>query len=257
MRRLRLLIPLALLTVGAGFTPFFWGSGNDPELRRTLAALRDMIEPLPTTSGGAGDPEKKTTQEIELHVHAFRIHRKDPDAFVFPQSESGLSVGRLKHGDADSVVRSLAKMELSLTPRVVRARSGQNVCVGGNIPIFEALPSTSLGMDITPFLHEQGDVEVRVSPGIGKRICPANSMSGGFPVYALISSAKTQASVRPGDTLLIGGLRCTITETRTVEIAILSELPVVGPCFTRTVDETCEYEFLIMVTPHLVGTGHE
>ena len=65
--------------------------------------------------------------------------------------------------------------------------------------------------------------------------------------------ARTVVELREGQTLAIAGLLQTLTNSSTVRIPGLGDLPVVGPLFSQNKTEKVETELIVLVTPELVA----
>ena len=65
--------------------------------------------------------------------------------------------------------------------------------------------------------------------------------------------ARTVVELREGQTLAIAGLLQTLTNSSTVRVPGLGDLPVVGPLFSQNKTEKVETELIVLVTPELVA----
>jgi type II secretory pathway component GspD/PulD (secretin) len=120
-------------------------------------------------------------------------------------------------------------------------------------------------LKVTPFITEDGLVEMIVSPQISQ-IDPTLS----FPISANANgtgtinapvidmrSADTVAVTPDGLTVVIGGLMQT-TKTETVtKIPFLGDVPLVGNLFRRTQKSDAKSELIIFLTPHIVAAPTE
>jgi pilus assembly protein CpaC len=66
-------------------------------------------------------------------------------------------------------------------------------------------------------------------------------------------SARTVVELREGQTLAIAGLLQTTTNSTTIRVPVLGDLPIVGPLFSNNKIETVETELVVLVTPELVA----
>lgn len=71
--------------------------------------------------------------------------------------------------------------------------------------------------------------------------------------YETTVSDTIRVGCRSGETLVVGGLRQTRVEKRTVPVPVLSELPVVGDSMRYRTSEAIEEELVIVVTPTVLG----
>jgi general secretion pathway protein D len=163
----------------------------------------------------------------------------------------------------------------------ILARNNQpaTITVGQSVPLItgvtydsfgnshNAITYTSVGviLKVTPFITEDGLVEMIVSPQISQ-IDPTLS----FPISANANgtgtinapvidmrSADTVAVTPDGLTVVIGGLMQT-TKTETVtKIPFLGDVPLVGNLFRRTQKSDAKSELIIFLTPHIVAAPTE
>jgi general secretion pathway protein D len=163
----------------------------------------------------------------------------------------------------------------------ILARNNQpaTITVGQSVPLItgvtydsfgnshNAISYTSVGviLKVTPFITEDGLVEMIVSPQISQ-IDPtlsipisANANGSGTinaPVID-IRSADTVAVTPDGQTVVIGGLMQT-TKTETVtKIPLLGDIPLLGNLFKRTQNNDAKTELIIFLTPHIVAAPTE
>jgi len=163
----------------------------------------------------------------------------------------------------------------------ILARNNQpaTITVGQSVPLItgvtydsfgnshNAISYTSVGviLKVTPFITEDGLVEMIVSPQISQ-IDPtlsipisANANGSGTinaPVID-IRSADTVAVTPDGQTVVIGGLmQNTKTETVT-KIPLLGDVPLLGNLFRRTQNSDAKTELIIFLTPHIVAAPTE
>ena len=163
----------------------------------------------------------------------------------------------------------------------ILARNNQpaTITVGQEVPLITGVTYDSLGnshnaisytsvgviLKVTPFITEDGLVEMMVSPQISE-IDPtlsipisANANGTGTinaPVID-IRSADTVAVTPDGLTVVIGGLmQTTKTETDT-KIPLLGDIPLLGNLFKRTQKSDAKTELIIFLTPHIVAAPTE
>jgi pilus assembly protein CpaC len=95
---------------------------------------------------------------------------------------------------------------------------------------------------------------LEVRPTISE-IDPGRSVSlGGTSIPGLRSRfVETAVELKAGETLALAGLLQMRTESESVGIPWLSDVPYLGALFRRNRDIQNEVELLIMVTPHFAG----
>src|ERR1035441_3718066 len=158
----------------------------------------------------------------------------------------------------------------------ILARNNQpaTITVGQEVPLITGTTYDSLGnthnaysytsvgviLKVTPFITEDGLVEMMVSPQISQ-IDPgpgitisANANGSGLISAPIIDirSADTVAVTSEGQTVVIGGLMQT-TKTETVtKIPLVGDIPLLGNLFRRTQKNDAKSELIIFLTPHIV-----
>ena len=163
----------------------------------------------------------------------------------------------------------------------ILARNNQpaTITVGQSVPLItgvtydsfgnshNAISYTSVGviLKVTPFITEDGLVEMIVSPQIsqvdpGPGIAISANANGSGVINAPIidiRSADTVAVTPDGQTVVIGGLmQNTKTETVT-KIPLLGDVPLLGNLFRRTIKNDAKTELIIFLTPHIVAAPTE
>ena len=158
----------------------------------------------------------------------------------------------------------------------ILARNNQpaTITVGQEVPLITGTTYDSLGnshnaytytsvgviLKVTPFITEDGLVEMMVSPQISQLDpgpgIPISASANGSGVISApiidIRSADTVAVTPDGQTVVIGGLmQNTKTETIT-KIPLLGDIPLVGNLFKRTQLSDAKSELIIFLTPHIV-----
>jgi pilus assembly protein CpaC len=134
--------------------------------------------------------------------------------------------------------------------------------VGGEVPILipQSLGTSSIEfkpfgtqVDFLPIVLGNGNIRLEVRPRISF-LDPSNGIRlneidvPGFNVRQI----DTAVEMKAGQTFAIAGLVQERTESRNRGLPYLSDLPVIGVPFRRTLDEVNEIELLILVTPEFV-----
>lgn len=109
---------------------------------------------------------------------------------------------------------------------------------------------TGVSLDITPIITSAGELSVALHPVV-------NSLTGYLNGVPQISTRDTQTSVHLHDneTLVIGGLIQENTQHTQSKIPLLGDIPLVGRAFRDDNTTSTRNELIIVVTPHLLGTG--
>jgi type III secretion protein C len=144
-------------------------------------------------------------------------------------------------------VLTLNNMEAALT-----SRSSVYVRVAGNQAVDLFNIDTGLTLKVTPSVESSGDPRrsVRLNIQIEDGSFNPSASVDGIPKVDN-HSVVTQAIVRDGESLLIGGYQYDRSESTTSKVPVLGDVPYLGALFraTRTTHERLER--LILITPRL------
>ncbi len=162
----------------------------------------------------------------------------------------------------------------------ILARNNQpaTITVGQEVPLITGTTFDSLGnqhnsytytsvgviLKVTPFITEDGLVEMMVSPQISE-IDPAlgipiSASANGTTINAPvidIRSADTVAVTPDGVTVVIGGLMQNSKSSTVTKIPFLGDIPLLGALFRRTQLSDAKSELIIFMTPHIVAAPNE
>src|ERR1039457_4279170 len=163
----------------------------------------------------------------------------------------------------------------------ILARNNQpaTITVGQSVPLItgvtydsfgnshNAITYTSVGviLKVTPFITEDGLVEMIVSPQISQvdptLSFPISSNANGTgtinaPVIDM-RSADTVAVTPDGQTVVIGGLMQNSKTETVTKIPFLGDVPLLGNLFRRTQLSDSKTELIIFLTPHIVLSPKE
>jgi general secretion pathway protein D len=177
-------------------------------------------------------------------------------------------------------IAQAGKSKILSRPSIL-ARNNQpaTITVGQEVPLITGTTYDSLGnthnaynytsvgviLKVTPFITEDGLVEMIVSPQIsqidsGPGIAISANANGSGVISAPIidiRSADTVAVTPDGQTVVIGGLMQN-TKTETVnKIPLLGDIPLLGNLFRRTQKNDNKTELIIFLTPHIVAAPTE
>ena len=173
--------------------------------------------------------------------------------------------------DISIILRALktaGRLEVLSSPHItVTDNEPAEIKVGQNVPIIRNTRVTDNGTQIstieyrdvgiilrvTPHINPDGYVKLDINPeisGIGAATLQVSETVSAATYFE--RSAKTQVSIRDGETIVIGGL---ITDDRTTtedKVPILGDIPIIKYLFSRTRERREKTELLIMITPIIV-----
>lgn len=148
------------------------------------------------------------------------------------------------------------------TPRIA-AQSGQTakILTGDALPILTAITLSG----VNGVSEQVQYVNVGVTLQIAPRVSPDGFVTS--HIYAVVSSvtgfsqgyptisqreAETSASVRDGETFIIGGLTMDNSLTTRSKIPLLGDIPLIGQAFRTDKASNSKTDLYIVITPHIV-----
>ena len=177
-------------------------------------------------------------------------------------------------------IAQAGKSKILSRPSIL-ARNNQpaTITVGQEVPLITGTTYDSLGgthnafnytsvgviLKVTPFITEDGMVEMIVSPQISQLDPgPGIVISAGTTAASVVTapiidirSADTVAITPDGQTVVIGGLMQTTKTDTTTKIPFLGDIPLMGNLFKRTQKSDTKTELMIFLTPHIVQAPRE
>ncbi|MGD0262758.1 MAG: hypothetical protein ABSD29_23575 [Verrucomicrobiota bacterium] len=162
----------------------------------------------------------------------------------------------------------------------ILARNNQpaTITVGQEVPLITGTTYDSLGnshnaynytdvgviLKVTPFITEDGLVEMMVSPQISAidptLSIPITASANGTTISAPvidITSADTVVVTANGLTVVIGGMMQTSKSRTDTKIPLLGDIPLLGNLFKRTQISDSKTELVIFLTPYIVQSPTE
>ena len=174
-----------------------------------------------------------------------------------PISGLALTLGTIKNFALLSSSLKALETENKLTtlanPRITTANNKKAEIFGGKKFAITTLDmrgnpitqwfNAGIKLNVTPHINSLQDITMDVEVELSDVISEKEITT---------TNAKTQALVKDGETLVIGGF-IHKTQTKRVEgIPILRSIPIIGALFRRTYTEDRDREVLIFLTPHIV-----
>lgn len=133
--------------------------------------------------------------------------------------------------------------------------SSTAVTTGGVVQTNVAREDVGIDLTVTPQINPDGYVRMQirqeVSDFAGSTVDVGNGVTA--PVF-LNRVAETTVTVMDNETVVLGGLITTRSESRDQKVPILGDIPVLGLPFRNTVETTSRTELLIVLTPRVVRT---
>lgn len=174
--------------------------------------------------------------------------------------------------DVNATIRALAttnKTEILSRPSILtRSNQPATIMVGQSIPIVtnsqvssitNAITNTVTYQDVgiilqvTPFITDNGMVEMIVSPQISSLSATSVAISQGVNSPVIDKRSADTVVVTPSDkTVVIGGLISTQKTDQVNKVPLLGDIPLLGAAFRHKVTNHTKTELLVFLTPHVV-----
>lgn len=150
-------------------------------------------------------------------------------------------------------------------PRIA-AQSGSTakIVTGDALPILTAITLSGVNAVSQQVQYVNVGVTLQIAPRVSDDgfvtshvFCVVSSVTGTSQGYPTISQreAETSATVRDGETFVIGGLTQESNIDNHSHVPILGEVPVAGQLFNLRQGTRAKTELYIVVTPHVVRPG--
>lgn len=105
---------------------------------------------------------------------------------------------------------------------------------------------------VTPRINEDGYITMGLSPQVGGVVGTQSIPGGGeLPIFTQ-QALGVVARIKDGDTIVLGGLNQENTSFTVNRVPVLSEIPILGQFFRRTIQTKNNSELLIFVTPKII-----
>ncbi|WGS51077.1 type III secretion system outer membrane ring subunit SctC [Paraburkholderia sp. D15] len=149
-------------------------------------------------------------------------------------------------------------LTLNNTEAALTSRSSLYVRVAGNQAVDLYNIDTGLMLKVTPNIEPTGEARrnIRLNIQIDDGAFNSTTSVDGIPQVDK-HSVVTQAIVRDGESLLIGGYQYERSERTTSKVPVLGDVPYLGALFRDTGTTHERLERLILITPRLKRAGGE
>jgi general secretion pathway protein D len=156
---------------------------------------------------------------------------------------------------------------LSRPALLVQDNKEASINVGERVPIVKDLVVTGTGLaqpsvdyedvgiklQVTPQINPDGFVAMEIAPEISSLATSSVSIGSGITLPIINSrTAKTNVTVKDGETIIIGGLITSTVNESENKVPVLGDVPLVGLAFRSSVRTTLKTELLLVLTPHVV-----
>lgn len=133
-------------------------------------------------------------------------------------------------------------------------RSSTTTTDGGNITQSIEFRETGVVLTVSPQINAGGLITMDISQEV-TNVGDIDEATGQRSFFT--RAVQSRVAVESGESIVLGGL---ISERRTSTesgIPVLYKVPVIGPLFGRTVDETDRTELLVLITPQVARDNRE
>lgn len=152
-------------------------------------------------------------------------------------------------------------------PRIAaQSGSAAKIITGDALPILTAITLSGVNGVSQQVEYVNVGVTLQIAPRVSpdgyvtsKIYTVVSSVTGfsqGFPTISQ-REAETSASVRDGESFVIGGLVQDSTLTSKSKIPLLGDIPILGAAFSRETQTRSKTDLYIIITPRIVKYGEE
>jgi general secretion pathway protein D len=178
--------------------------------------------------------------------------------------------------DYQATLRAIAqagKTEVLSRPSIL-ARNNQpaTITVGQSVPLITSVRYDNYGnainsvqytdvgiiLNVTPFISNDGMVEMIVSPEISSLTDQTVAIANGVSVPVIAKRSADTVVVTPdGQPVIIGGLMQNNKTGSESKIPFLGDIPLIGNLFKRQTKNNSKTELIIFMTPHIVQSPNQ
>jgi general secretion pathway protein D len=147
-------------------------------------------------------------------------------------------------------------------PRIAAQSGGSaKIVTGDALPILTAITLSGVNGVSQQVQYVNVGVTLQIAPRVAADgnvtshvFCVVSSVTGYSQGYPTISQreAETSATVRDGETFVIGGLSQESETSTDAKVPLLGDVPVLGRVFHNTNKSKAKTELFIVVTPHII-----
>lgn len=200
----------------------------------------------------------QTTNMNEPGSYTFK-----PDQMTAGETKQGVSFGRSRLGVSLSALVRNGAAKILAAPTMTTSSGGKaGILVGGEVPIpvTQALGTTTImwkefgvKLDVQPVLQREGRMRMTVASEVSS-LDYANAVKVNNQQIPALSSRKasTEVVLRPGESLVIGGLYQANENTNVEKVPLLGDIPILGQLFRSNSFQRQDSELRLIVTPRLV-----
>lgn len=124
---------------------------------------------------------------------------------------------------------------------------------GGNIVTYNVNPITiNTGLSVRPRINGSGKITMSLAPTVSDFGEIRRAPDGTEVPDQLSQQLQVSTIVRDGETIVLGGLNRTQTSNSVLRFPVLSDIPIIGQLFRRTIQDRNDQELLIFVTPRII-----
>ncbi|TAN49411.1 MAG: pilus (MSHA type) biogenesis protein MshL [Methylococcaceae bacterium] len=190
------------------------------------------------------------------------LHARDIDALITLLETQGnvqvLSSPRIATLNNQKAIIKVGSDEFFVTnvESNTQASGGTGTLTSNNITLTPFF--SGIALDVTPQIGDAGDVTLHIHPSIsdvkdGSKSFTVNGQEQSLPL-ALSSNRESDSIVRArdGQLVVIGGMMKNESTERTAANPLLSQLPLLGPLFRHSWQQSRKTELVILLRPTVV-----
>ena len=143
---------------------------------------------------------------------------------------------------------------------IANSGTGSTTTAGGvtvvTQPVTISWKDFGVKVEFKPTVMDDGSIYLHVAPEVSQLDFSSPIVISGLSVPIIVTrKAETSVHLRPGENLVIGGLKQTEKNKRRIRVPILGQIPILGFLFSSLRNEVDEKELVIVVTPEMVESA--
>lgn len=255
----QILLEARILEVSSSFSKslgFEWGiRWSPPDSRMTIVGSQSGITPvpggsmpiavnLPASTGRVADVSSAITVGYINATGTFALN---------------LRISALQQTGKGKVLSSPRIITLdNMKASIIQGESipyGERTVTGGATEISTKFKDVALTLDVTPRIIDEKNMNLYIY-FTKEDLVEFVNIGGILAPRTIKLSGATETTVKPGETLVLGGIYKKTERMSNSKVPGLGDIPVVGELFTSRGRDEDIYEVLIFITPRIIETEY-
>lgn len=255
----QILLEARILEVSSSFSKslgFEWGiRWSPPDSRMTIVGSQSGITPVP---GGS------MPIAVNLPASTGRVADVSSAITVGYINATGtlalnLRISALQQTGKGKVLSSPRIITLdNMKASIIQGESipyGERTVTGGATEISTKFKDVALTLDVTPRIIDEKNMNLYIY-FTKEDLVEFVNIGGILAPRTIKLSGATETTVKPGETLVLGGIYKKTERMSNSKVPGLGDIPVVGELFTSRGRDEDIYEVLIFITPRIIETEY-